>query len=182
MAQTAVALKYAKALFDTALESGKLPEVTRDADFLRQLREEDPAFLNFLISPEVLTDQKMEFVKTVFEPRLDPLTVNFIRLLIDKGRIDHLPPMRQEFDRLQEEHQGKLKAQVMTAVPLSGEQESRLKVQLDRITGKNVEIEKQVDPAILGGVVVHLGNKIIDRSLRNGLRQLEESLLRVEIN
>jgi len=182
MAQTAVALKYAKALFDTALESGKLEVVTRDANFVRELREEDPAFLNFLISPEVLTEQKLEFVKTVFEPRLDPLTVNFIRLLIEKGRIDHLPGMREEFDRLQEEHQGRLKAQIMTAVPLSGEQESRLKVQLDRITGKNVEIEKQVDPAMIGGVVVHLGNTIIDRSLRYGLRQLEETLLRTEIN
>jgi len=182
MAQTAVALKYAKALFDTALEDGKLTEVTRDTDFLRELREEDPAFLNFLISPEVLTEHKMEFVKSVFEPRFDPLTVNFIRLLIEKGRSDHLPAIRDEFDRLQEEHQGKLRAQVMTAVPLSGDQESRLKVQLDRITGKNVEIEKQVDPTILGGVVVHLGNTIIDRSLRYGLRQLEESLLRTEIN
>ena len=182
MANTAVALKYAKALFDTALEDGKLAEITRDADFLRQLREEDPAFVNFLVSPEVLTEQKMEFVKTVFEPRLDLLTVNFIRLLIEKGRIEHLPEIRKEFDRLQEEHQGRLRAQVMTAVPLSGEQESRLKQQLDRITGKNTEIEKQVDPAILGGVVVHLGNTIIDRSLRYGLRQLEESLLRTEIN
>ena len=182
MARTAVALKYAKALFDTAVEDGKLDEVIRDADFVRQLREEDPAFLNFLISPQVLTESKMEFVKTIFEPRLDPLTVNFIRLLIEKGRIDHLPKIREEFDRLQEEYQGNLRAQVKTAVPLSGEQESRLKSQLDRITGKNVEIEKQVDPAMLGGVVVHLGNKIIDGSLRQGLRQLEESLLRTEIN
>lgn len=182
MANTAVALKYAKALFDTALEDGKLGEVTRDADFLRRLREEDPAFVNFLVSPEVLTEHKMEFVKTVFEPRLDPLTVNFIRLLVEKARIEHLPEIRKEFDRLQEEHQGRLRAQVMTAVPLSGEQENRLKQQLDRITGKNIEIEKQVDPAILGGVVVHLGNKIIDRSLRYELRQLEESLLRTEIN
>lgn len=182
MVRTAVALKYAKALFDSALEAGKLDEVTRDVDFIRQLREEDPAFLNFLISPEVLTEHKLEFVKTVFEPRLDPLTVNFLRLLIEKSRIDQLPAMRVEFDRLQEEHQGKLKAQVMTAVPLSGDQESRLKSQLDRITGKDVEIEKQVDSAMLGGVVVYLGNKIIDRSLRHGLKQLEERLLRAEVN
>jgi F-type H+-transporting ATPase subunit delta len=182
MLQTSVALKYAKALFDSAREEGRLDAVGADMEALGGLEIEDPAFRDFLVSPEVLTEHKIEFVKAVFEPRVDRLTANFLRLLVEKARINHFKAICQEFERLYEEHQGKLRAQVMSAVSLSGHQEVRLKSELDRLTGKDVVLEKKVDPSVLGGVVVHLGNKIIDRSLRQGLKQMHENLTRVEVN
>ena len=182
MTQTAIAHKYARALFDSAREAGRTDEVGSDMAGLAKLQARDPAFLRFLVSPEVLTERKMEFIKDVFEPRLQEMVTNFLRLLVDKGRINHLPEMCEEFERMYEEHQGKLRAQVMTAIPLSEGQEGRLKSELDRITGRDIQLEQKVDPSVLGGVVVHLGNKIVDRSLRRGLRQLQEKLLRVEVN
>jgi len=67
-------------------------------------------------------------------------------------------------------------------VPLSPDAEGRLKSGLDRLTGKNVVLEKRIDPYVLGCVVVHLGNRILDGSLRNGLRILSETLHRAEVN
>ena len=182
MMQTAVALKYARALFDTGVEQGSIEQLGSDMTALASLLNQDPAFLNFLVSPEMLTEQKHEFIGKVFEPRLSPMVTNFIRLLVDKSRINFLPEVCEEFSRLVEEHHGVLRAKVYTAVPFPAEMEAKLKTELDRITGKNVALDKKVDPSVLGGVVVHLGNKIIDRSLRQGIKEMRETLLKAEVN
>jgi len=110
------------------------------------------------------------------------MTLRFLELLIDKKRIAILPEIVEVFDRLMEEHRGVLRAQVYTAIALTSEAERRLKSGLDRLTGKNVMLEKRIDPYVLGGVVVHLGNRILDGSLRNGLSILSETLHRAEVN
>lgn len=182
MRNSVIAGKYAKALFDASLEEGRTDKVSADIDALSGLHQEDEAFLNFLLSPEVLTESKMEFIAKVFQSRMDPLSTNFLRLLVDKGRINLLPEACEAYRELAEEHRGVLRARVVTAVALDGEREARLKRELDRITGKSVILDKKVDPSILGGVVVHMGNKIIDSSLKQGLKRLGESLLHAEVN
>ncbi len=181
MLTTTIAHRYAQALFGAALEEKKLPRVAEDMAGVRAVLDEDPAFLDFLVTPEVLTDGKEEFIRAVFGSRLDPLTVNFLFLLVDKGRIAHLGAICEDMRRLYEDHRGVLRAQVLSAIPLDAAQEARLKKELDRLTGRNVLLEKRVDPSVLGGVVVHLGTKIIDRSLRRGLRELGDRLLHTEV-
>jgi F-type H+-transporting ATPase subunit delta len=182
MRTTTVAHKYAKALFDASIEAERTQKVAAGMASIRHLKDEEPAFLNFLTSPEVLTEHKSEFIRTVFAPRLDEMTVNFLRLLVDKKRIDLLPEICADFQLLVEEHQGLLRAPVTTAVPLNADQEARLKHELDRLTGKDVILEQRVDPAILGGVIVFLGTQIIDRSLRRGLERMAENLLQAEVS
>jgi F-type H+-transporting ATPase subunit delta len=182
MLTTVVSHKYARAMFDESVERGLTQKVADDLQALMDLRGEDPAFLNFLNSPEVLTEHKTEFIRSVFGSRLDRLTTDFLHLLVEKGRINFLPEICRDFAHLTEEHQGLLRAQVTSAVPLDAEQEGRLARELARVTGKKVVLEKKVDPSILGGVVVHLGTKIVDRSLRRGLKELAHNLLHVEVN
>ena len=182
MKHFSVAHKYARALFETALEAGNLDRVEQDMAALGALEATDASFHKFLVSPKALTEHKVQFVRTVFGPRLDPMAVHFLELLIDKNRIDILPDVVEGFRPLVEEHRGLLRARIMTAVALSPEQERRLKNGLDRLTGKNVILEKRVDPGVLGGVIVHLGTRILDGSLRNGLKLLNESLHRAEVN
>jgi F-type H+-transporting ATPase subunit delta len=182
MRTTTVAHKYAKALFDASVEAGRVQKIAAGVASIRHLEEEEPSFLNFLTSPEVLTERKTEFILTVFGPRLDEMVVNFLRLLVDKKRIALLSEIGAQYQLLIEEHQGLLRAPVLTATPLSADQEARLKRELDRITRKDVILEKRVDPTILGGVIVFLGPKIIDRSLRRGLKQLAENLLQAEVS
>jgi F-type H+-transporting ATPase subunit delta len=167
-----VALKYARALFDEARVRGNLPRVTADMEALRNLGTEDRAFLDFLLSPEVATESKVAFVGAVFAARVDPVVADFLHLLVDKARIALLPEITAAFRRLVEEDQGILRARLHTAVPLAADQEARLKRDLDRLTGKQVLLEKTVDSSVLGGVIVHLGNRIIDRSLRRGLEKM----------
>ncbi len=182
MRDISVAYKYARALFEASEEEGSLDRVSQDLAGLGKLEETDPAFLRFLVSPRVLTEHKLEFLRAVFAPRVAPLTLHFLELLIDKKRIDILPDIVDAFDKLMEEHRSVLRAQVYTAIALTPDAERRLKSGLDRLTGKNVMLEKRIDPFVLGGVVVHLGNRILDGSLRNGLRILNENLQRAEVN
>jgi F-type H+-transporting ATPase subunit delta len=182
MSATAVAHKYAKALFEEARERERIDRVAADLRSLSDLQKEDPSFHDFLVSPEVLTENKRRFLDTVFRPRMDSLSVDFLHLVVEKGRIDVLPEIWREFDALVEEYRGVLRAQVLSAVPLTPDQEGRLKARLDRLTGKNVVVEKRIDPEVLGGVVVHLGNQILDGSLRQGLDEIRRRLLLVEVN
>ncbi len=182
MLTTVVSHKYAKALFDESVERNLTQKVAADLEALMDLRGQDPAFLNFLNSPEVLTEHKTEFIKTVFGPRMDRVVIDFLHLLVEKGRINFLPEICRDFAQLTAEHHGLLHARVFTAVPLDAGQEERLTRELSRVTGQQVVLEKKVDPSILGGVVVHLGTKIVDRSLRRGLKELAHNLLHVEVN
>jgi F-type H+-transporting ATPase subunit delta len=178
--RSSVARRYAHALFQVALEAETVETVGAELESLEALREEDPSFLEFLVSPEVLTDRKSAFIDAVFGSRLSELTLRFLHLLVDKKRIAGLPEACREFARLGEEHRGLMRAQVHSAVALSAEQQARLKKDLDRLTGKQVLIEAAVDPSLLGGVVVNLGNRVIDQSLRRGLRRMRERLLQAE--
>jgi F-type H+-transporting ATPase subunit delta len=180
--ESAVALKYARALFDAAIEEDRVNETAADMASVGKLAQQDASFLGFLVSPEVLTEHKLEFIQSVFASRLSPLVVNYLRLLVNKTRINFLPEMCEEFVRLVEEHRGILRAEVLTAVPMDQDQETKLRDRLSRITGKEILLEKRVDPQVLGGVVVHLGNKILDGSLRHDVKLLREKLLHAQVN
>jgi F-type H+-transporting ATPase subunit delta len=182
MRDVVVASKYARALFEETRVRGNGSRVGSELFGLLDLDETSHAFIAFLASPEIPTDQKLVMLEKVFENRVDPLLKDFLRLLIEKGRIVLIREIAKVFRELIEEAQGLLRAQVDTAAPLGPDQEARLKAELDRITGKQVILEKRVDPTILGGVVIHLGHRIIDRSLRRGLWSLGESLRHAQVN
>jgi len=180
MLDIAVARKYARALFEASTKQGNVERVHADLEAIDALRDEDPSFLGFLVSPEEPNDRKHAFIGAVFEPRVDPLVTGFLRLLVEKGRIVNLPAICVEYRTLSEEARGVLRAEVVTAVSLGEDHEARLREELGAISGKEILLEKRVDPAILGGVIVHLGEQIIDRSIRRGLRTMADALLAAE--
>jgi len=173
----AVARKYARALFSAALKAGNAERVHKDLDSLRALRDEDPAYLNFLVSPQVDTGQKHAFIRAVFDPKVDPLVAGFLRLLVDKGRIVNLPRICEEFERLSEENRGIIRVGVISASALDADHEKRLNEELARLSGRKVILEKKVDASLIGGVVLHYQDKIIDRSIRRGLKTMSDALL-----
>jgi len=173
----AVARKYARALFSAALKAGNAERVHQDLNAFLALRNEDPAFLNFLVSPQVDSAQKHAFIKAVFDPKVDPLVGGFLRLLVDKGRIVNLPRICEEYGRMSEEHRGIIRIGVISAGPLEGDQEKKLAEILARRSGRQVILEKKVDPAIIGGIILHYQDRIIDRSIRRGLKTMSDALL-----
>ncbi len=173
--------KYGRALF-LAAQSRKQTEVIRtDAEGLINLISHDRMFLDFLNAPQVADDKKEQLVKTVFESRVSPLMMSFLNVLIEKHRVAYLPEILGEVIRLIKEAAGIVTAKVITASPMSAADQQALIAKLSSITNKTIAVETRVDPGILGGVIVILGDTIIDGSIQHHLRQLRDQLERVKV-
>ena len=182
MRETRVARRYALALFKTAMDSGNLEIVAGDIQQLRSLTGKDKYFLGFLEAPQVPTEHKIEFLQNTFTTRLAPRLLMFLELLLEKHRTNLLPEIADEFEKLMEEHQGFIKARVLTATFLSDELKGRLKEKLEIISGKKIEIIHKVDKSIIGGIIVFLHNRVIDKSIKHQIDVLKQDLLKVKVH
>jgi F-type H+-transporting ATPase subunit delta len=182
MRETRVARRYALALFKTAQDSGNLDIVSTDIHQLNSFSNKDKKFLNFLQAPQVPTENKKAVLKDLFTTRLSPRLLLFMELLLDKHRTSLLPDIADEFEKLMEEHQGLIKARVVTAMHMPDESRGRLREKLERMTGKKIEIIHRIDKSIVGGIIVYLHNMVIDRSIRHQLGVLRQNLLKVKVH
>ncbi len=182
MIETKVARRYALALFKTALDSGNLEIIATDVSQLKNFAAKDKRFLNFLEAPQVPDDQKLKLLEELFTTRLAPRLLLFLRLLLDKHRVGLLPTIADEFEKLLEDYQGIIKTRVVTAVDLSEDYKKRLQAKLETMTGKKIEIIHKIDKSILGGIIVYLHNRVIDRSVRQQLTVLRQNLAKVKVH
>jgi F-type H+-transporting ATPase subunit delta len=170
----AVAKRYAQALFELGREKGLLEE------FLEGLRVvshtlQTPALSQALENPKIPLAAKREMVHR-FLPSLNSHLLNFVDLLISKGRVPLVGQICQNYERLLHVHQGIEVATVTTAVVLDEEQRARLLEKLSEMTGKQIILETKVDPNILGGLVVKIGDRVIDGSTTSKLKALKAIL------
>jgi F-type H+-transporting ATPase subunit delta len=170
-----IAAVYARSLFEVAQDQDKLADVREQlgafADALSETRE----LQVFLFSPYFSTAEKEEGLDRVVSDA-DPVILNFLKLLIEKHRMPVLFRIRAIFDALWEEENKLLPVSITSAVELD---EAVVKQLVDRIaeqTDRAVEVTSQVDPDILGGIVVQVGNSVLDASVRNRLEQLRKQV------
>jgi F-type H+-transporting ATPase subunit delta len=177
-----VARKYAQALFLSAQEKKLLDTVYEQLGDLKELMEKDRTLLNFLGAPQVLEATKKEMVRKVFGERIERLLVEFLLVLLDKGRVGFLVEIIDEFERLVEAEQGVGRVTVVTAVALSDSERTRLSERMAAKTGLNIVLEEKVDKSIIGGMIVVLHDEIIDGSVRHGLGLIREQLDKVRVH
>lgn len=173
-------LRYAEALLGAAEKRGVMDTVAEDLQSILALDQKDPSFRRFLESPAVRDDAKQKLVESVLGTRAHPLTVRFVLLLMHKRRIGHLRDAAAAYKTLVEAKRGVVHARVISAVPMSAEEKTKLTQALERRTGLRFLLEPRVDEAILGGVVVQYRDQILDDSVRTRLHDLRELLLAVE--
>ena len=181
MKDTRVASRYALALFKIAQKDGIVDIVAIDLSQLRSFAASHRRFPEFLQSPGILDEEKMALLRNLFTTRLAPPLLAFFELLLHKHRVNLLPEIAIEFERLLEEYQGLIKTRVITAVHISEDIKSGLKEKLEKLSGKKIEIIHKIDPSIVGGMIVYLHNQVIDRSVRRQLDQLRHDLLNVRV-
>jgi len=170
----AAAKRYARAAFAVALEQGDPRLWLGDLSELSELVAR-PDATALLQSDRVPDAEKDRLLKAAL-PDVAPGVLNLTRLLVEKRRIRLVEQIRSEFSVLLDEHEGRARALVTTAVPLSDEQEAEVATKLGAITGKKVSLEQAVDPNILGGLVARIGDTLIDGSTRSRLLALKKSL------
>jgi F-type H+-transporting ATPase subunit delta len=170
-----IARVYAEALFGVAKEKGKLDAIREQLGQFADALAENREMQLFFFSPYFSSAEKgdgLEKAITGAEPEL----VNFLELLIEKHRMPVIFRMRRQFDSLWDKENKRLGVTVTSAVELDPEVAKRIGSEIEQQTGNKVELESRVDPDILGGLVVQVGNMVLDTSIRNRLEKLRKSV------
>ncbi len=177
MIREPVAKRYARALFQAARERDILDVVAGDLESLTALLAQQPAFRQFLTALQIRQEVRREVLSDVFRAHVHPLVLELLHLLLDKKRLAILGQIIEEYGNLLEAERGITRAQVTTALPLQGTEERILVEKLEKLSGHTILLEKRVDPKLLGGMMVRIGDRVIDRSVRRTLDQMRRELL-----
>lgn len=172
-----IARPYAEASFRAALDRGSL-EKTGNALALLAAVVADRRVRSILSDPRVSASRKKELFTSIGGDGLDELGRNLVGVLVDNGREAILGAIAEEFDALKREHERVVKARITSAQPLDDAQRAQIVAALERRYGKKVEAELDVDPELLGGARVQVGDQVIHASVRDALAQMAAALTR----
>lgn len=168
-----LASRYAKALIDLAIEKGQLEEVAADAQWLKAVCKESRDFLNLLRSPIIKGDSKRKIVDVITAGKVGEITQRFIQLLISKSRESVLPEVIQAFEQQYNEYKGIHTAVLTTAVKVSDAVKKAIVEKVKKEAGvENIKLEERVNPSLIGGFTLEMGDKMIDSSIAYDLRAM----------
>ncbi|HEX5375730.1 MAG TPA: ATP synthase F1 subunit delta [Solirubrobacterales bacterium] len=172
---TEAARVYAEALFDVAREKGKLDAVRGELAQFADAVDGDRELQVFFFSPYFSSAEKSAGLRRAVSGA-DPELLNFLELLIEKGRMPEVFRIRRELDELWKHENRRIDVTVTSAVPLDRAVVEKVGEEIERQTGQKVELASRVDDEILGGIVLQVGNKILDASIRARLEKLRKSV------
>ncbi len=172
-----VAGRYASALFELAREDGKVAEVEGDLAKFQALCDESADFVQMIRSPVISSDDQEKALASVLaKAGVGMLTVNFFKLLAKNRRLFAASDIVRDFQSLAARARGEVRAEVTAATPLSEAQVANLKAALKSSVGKDVTLVQRVDPVILGGLIVKMGSRMVDSSLKTKLESMKIAL------
>ena len=172
-----IAQVYARSLFEVAEEHDKLDVVREQLGEIADAIAEQHDLQVFFFSPYFSTEEKVEGLSRAMQDA-DESVVNFLDLLIEKHRMPALFRIRREFDALWEEENRLLPVQVTSAIELDESTVRQIGDAIGEQTGRRIELTSEVDPDILGGIVLRVGNSILDASIRNRLEKLRKQVVK----
>lgn len=172
--------RYASALFDLAEADKQLDAVIGNLDSLNAMIGESEDLRRLLSSPVISRDDQSKTLSTIADKAgFNALTVNFIAVVADNRRLSVLPAIINAFKEILSAHRGEATAEVVSAAELSEKQITDLGDSLKQAIGTKVTIDASVDPELLGGLVVKVGSRMVDSSLRTKLQQLRLTMIGV---
>ena len=172
-----VAYRYAKSLLDLALEQGQLKQVHEDITLVAGTCADSPELRVLLKSPVMRSDKKQQVLHKAFTGRIGRIVFTFITVLVRKGREPLLHQIAAAFEELHREHEGVVICTVTSAVELSDEEHEKvLAITRPRFPGKTIRLETRIDPSIIGGGIIRVGDLQWDASVRNKLHLIRRKL------
>ncbi|CAI7795965.1 unnamed protein product [Closterium sp. NIES-53] len=175
-----VAGKYASALYVSAVRGGKVDAVEREMRELAAVTGANPTFASFLRDPSVSREVRVKAVEDIFsQAKYSPLTKNFLAVLAEAGRLSYLPKIAATYEDILMAHRGQVKATVTAALELTPAELAEVREALTGMlqAGQTLQLQQRVDRSIIGGVLVDIGDKHIDLSIRSKIRRMEKALL-----
>ena len=166
---------YAEALLEAARAHDELDAVRTEFDELAAAVEQSEELRDFLRNPQIESQTKRSVLESLLEAA-NPRFVNFVRLLVEKGRIGELDELHDEWERLLAREARVLELELTTAIELSDAEANGIVEQIEQASGRRVVALRTVDPDIIGGIVVQAGSQLLDASVRGRLNQLRQEL------
>ncbi len=176
-----LASKYAQAIYELAAEKNMLDKVGEQLLLVESTISSHSDLATLLYHPQILPAAKKETITKIFSQDLDDFVHKFLLLLVDKRRETILPDIIQEYVMLANETRNIAEAEVTTAMPLAEDEYTALRNKLSQVTGKNMVLKTRVDERILGGVIVKIGDKLIDGSIVRQIQRMQTALLSSEV-
>jgi F-type H+-transporting ATPase subunit delta len=178
MSDMTVARRYAQALHNEAEQAGTVGQVDQDMAIIQESLEGSRQLVQVFGSPVIPREKKASVLRQLFEKRLRPLTFRFLMLLVEKQREDLFPSVVAAYRRLRDDQQGIAEAFVKTSHPLDAGETARIAERLERLTGRKIRLTASLEPELIGGAVIRVGDTVYDGSVRHQLAALREKLKR----
>jgi F-type H+-transporting ATPase subunit delta len=178
MRQTKVAQRYAKAIFDLAVETSKLEEVKNDFELIQSVQNKDLHLM--LMSPIVKGEKKIAIFEAVFSKHIQPITSSFFKLIFSKGRSVAINDIINAFIEKYRIQKGIKLVELTTAVEVSKEIQGNISAVLKEnslLKGKSIELKTKVDSSIIGGLIVQVDDKLFDASIRHDLQVIKKQFI-----
>jgi F-type H+-transporting ATPase subunit delta len=176
MSEIRIAYRYAKALLDLAIEKNELEQVHNDMQLFNTVCKQNRDFRLMLENPIILPASKLKVLDAIFAAKVNPMVMHFFQIITKKGRESYLPQVGVSFHQQYNEHMGIDHAIVTTTVALTDSLRKEVINLLKQITDRKIELEERVDPNLIGGFVLRVGDRQIDESINSKLRALKNQL------
>jgi F-type H+-transporting ATPase subunit delta len=175
--KNSTATVFARSLLELAQAQNQAEPVGQELKSLRQVVEADPAFLDFFSNPSVGRDARAKIVDDVIASKASPLVRNFVRVANEHNVLRHLPLISEAYDDLLDEMLGKVEVDVTVAQRLTPEQLENVRQKVGQAIKKDAVVHQYVDESIIGGMVLKVGDQVIDGSVKVQLESLRQKLL-----
>ncbi len=175
MKSTKAAIRYAKALLEMSIEQKVIDLVSFDMTRILNVAESSRDFISFLNSPIIKTDKKIAVISKLFV-NLHPLTAGFIALIVKNGRSQMLPNIAAGYSSLLESHRGIVSGSITSAVALDVQSRKKIMEKLAKTFTGELQLTEKIDPALIGGFIITIGDNQIDASVSSKIKNLRQEL------
>ena len=171
-----VARRYSEALFEVGKEDNKLDEYLEEIKFIGDVCSEYKDFFELLKTPKISINEKKDVFEETFEGKISKEVNNFLKIILDKRRINSIFQITKEYEKLVDKHNGVVKADAYTTIPLDKDKLKTIENKLSSMTNKKVKLENKIDKSLIGGIKIKIGDKVIDDTIKTKLSDIEKSL------
>ena len=174
---------YGDALFELAVEEEKVDVLSEEILEVKRVLDENQEFGRLMNHPKIIKEEKIRMAQEIFESRVSKELMGFLTIIITKDRYKNIDEILDYCIAEVKKYKGIGIATVTTAVALSAEQQKKIEQKLlDTTDYKSMEMNYQTDPALIGGMIIRIGDRVVDSSIRTKLSELQRELLKVQVS
>lgn len=177
-----IAKRYGTALFELAVESDKIATIEEEVIAVKQTLVEQNEIINIMNHPKITTDDTVKMVEDIYKGKISEELMGLIVLLVKKKRQTYMVDVFDAFLQLVKEHNNLVIANVTSVKELTDTQKDELVSNLKKTLNKDIEVKVNVDESIIGGLIIRIGDKIIDNSIKGKMKRLSSELAKIQLS